>query len=177
MSQINAGQSNGQKKIEELTYQEVLYFLSPLSDQQMNYSNKLLFKQAIKLVNEYNVNTLETNDSFSLTGYAAGLNNIKTIKYLLKRHSNDLQPQNLSDAILAAAEKGHDKALKLLLSNKKILKQAIEKHSLNLRQTVCFLAKNGYDKTLRILVSNDEVINAIKSQSTSNGECSGKCVR
>lgn len=169
MSQINAGQSNGQKKITDLTYQEVLYFLSPLSDQQMNYSNKLLFKQAIKLVNEYNVNTLETNDSFSLIGYAAGLNNIKTIKYLLKRHSNDLKPQNLSDAILAAAGKGHDKALKLLLSNKKILKQAIEEHSLDLCKVVYFSATTqDYNETLRILVSNDEVINAIKSQSTSN---------
>jgi predicted DNA-binding protein (UPF0251 family) len=153
--------------INELKYTAVL---KQLSEQDQINQNDVdnLFEQARKLVTKEVVNKRSYNEYDSLLEYAASLNNTKTIKYVLKYHSNDLQPQILGNAIKCAATEGHNKALKLLLSDKNLLKEAKKEHSLNLRNAVCIVAIKGYDKTLKTLVSNDEVIKAIKSQSISN---------
>jgi Trp operon repressor len=147
-------------------YSEILnqFLENNLNSNEINQQ----FTKAIKLVNKGNVNIKDQNNIFSLLEYAARYDDTKTIKYLLKYHLNNIQPQILADTIKSVSTDEHDKTLKTLLNNKQFLDKVIAKHADSLTTAINDAITNNQQETLKILVSNDKIIKAIRSQSTPN---------
>jgi ankyrin repeat protein len=111
--------------IEEINrYPEVLEDLEALSNQEQLDQGEInkKFAEAINLANKNNVNYQQ--DNYTLLELAAKLGNIDTVNYLLEKHLETLkeEPDQLGSSIYEAADNGHDKTLKLLVT-KDILKQ------------------------------------------------------